>query len=77
MAKCETCGNEYSKTFTVNKDGAERHFDSFECAIEMLAPRCDACGCRIIGHGVENGESVFCCANCARNAGVESLKDSA
>jgi len=76
MARCETCGNDYSETFTVTKDGDEHHFDSFECAIERLAPRCAACGCRIIGHGAEADGRTFCCAHCARSSGVESLRDS-
>ena len=38
MLKCETCGNEYDKAFTVVMDGESHAFDSFECAIERLAP---------------------------------------
>jgi hypothetical protein len=40
-------------------------FDSFECAIEGMAPRCMHCGVRIIGHGVEARGQHFCCAHCA------------
>src|SRR5687767_2857831 len=32
MAKCEVCGNEYDKTFTVTMAGRPHIFDSFECA---------------------------------------------
>jgi hypothetical protein len=40
-ATCEVCGNTYDKTFTiVAHDGGEHVFDSFECAIHALAPRC-------------------------------------
>ena len=48
--------------------GGEKHvFDSFECAIHALAPRCAHCGCIIIGHGMEVGDGEFyCCAHCAR-----------
>ncbi len=69
MARCETCGNEYNRTFTVTIHGQTHTFDSFECAIQMLAPTCAHCGCRIIGHGVESQTAIFCCANCARQAG--------
>ena len=69
MARCETCGNEYDKTFQVLMDGQTHVFDSFECAIQALAPRCRHCDCRIIGHGVEGNHSFYCCANCARQAG--------
>jgi len=75
--KCETCGNEYGDTFTVTRNGSTHTFDSFECAIEKLAPRCDSCGCRIIGHGVETDSQIFCCAHCARKEGVETLRDQA
>lgn len=77
MGKCETCGNQYSTTFTVTLEGTEHEFDSFECAIQKLAPVCESCECRIIGHGVEADGRLFCCAHCARKAGYESLRDSA
>jgi hypothetical protein len=66
MAKCEVCHNDYDKSFEVVMDGVSKTFDSFECAIEAMAPRCGHCGCRIIGHGVEQDEVMYCCANCAR-----------
>ena len=75
MGQCEVCGNDYDKTMTITKDGAEHVFDSFECAIHAIAPRCDHCGCTIIGHGLEAEGRFFCCANCARHAGVEQLTD--
>jgi hypothetical protein len=59
MARCETCGNEYDKAFQVFKGGTTHTFDSFECAIESLAPTCAHCGCRIIGHGVEANGSIL------------------
>ena len=49
MAKCETCGNDYDKSFTVTMGGVTHTFDSFECAIFTLAPACEHCGCRVIG----------------------------
>jgi hypothetical protein len=77
MGRCETCGNEYDKAFTITVDGREHIFDSFECAIHALAPSCEHCGCKVIGHGVENDGVVYCCAHCAENAGVAGLKDRA
>ncbi len=75
MAKCEVCGNDYSLPLEITT--AEQHhvFDCFECAIHKLAPICDHCGCKIIGHGIEAGSRFFCCAHCARNAGVENVAD--
>lgn len=77
MSVCETCGNDYDKAFTVRRNGEEHTFDSFECAIHALAPTCAHCGCRIIGHGVEAGGTMFCCANCARKSGAEEVRDRA
>jgi len=47
MAKCEVCGNDYDKTFDVVFYGTRHTFDSFECAIQRLAPTCDHCSCRV------------------------------
>jgi hypothetical protein len=48
-----------------------RHvFDSFECAIHKMAPVCEHCGCRIIGHGVEAEGHFYCCA---RMVGVQAF----
>ena len=76
MAVCDLCGNDYDKSFdVVDTSGAKRTFDSFECAIEVLAPRCEHCECRIIGHGLEANGRIFCCAHCARHSGIQALVD--
>jgi hypothetical protein len=75
MAKCELCGNDYDKAFTVTMAGRTHTFDSFECAIHSLAPTCEHCKCRIIGHGVEANGRFFCCAHCAKHMGVEGVDD--
>jgi hypothetical protein len=72
---CEVCGNDYDKTIDVIVRGESHVFDSFECAIHALAPRCDHCGCPIIGHGVEAGEAFYCCAHCAHRAGLAAIRD--
>lgn len=78
MATCEVCGNDYDKAFSVTTAGGEEHsFDSFECAIHALAPVCDHCGCKIVGHGVEANGSIFCCAHCAEKEGVAGVADRA
>jgi hypothetical protein len=75
MASCEVCGNEYYLSFDVIMNDERFTFDSFECAIQRLAPHCHRCGCRIIGHGVEADQKFYCCAYCARQSGVQGLKD--
>jgi hypothetical protein len=77
MASCEVCGNEYDKLMTISRDGEDHVFDSFECAIHAIAPRCEHCGCAIIGHGVEGDGRMFCCVHCASASGVGGLVDRA
>ena len=44
--------------------------------IHAMAPRCEHCGCKIIGHGMEVGDGKFyCCAHCASQHGVHELED--
>jgi hypothetical protein len=77
MAVCEVCGNDYDKAFQVMMGGTSHTFDSFECAVHALAPKCAHCGCRIVGHGVEKSGRMFCCAHCAGHEGATELRDRA
>ncbi|XPP25477.1 MAG: hypothetical protein ACNYNX_07400 [Leucobacter sp.] len=77
MKTCDTCGNSYDKTFTVTRGEVSGTFDSFECAVQAMAPECDNCGCRILGHGVESEGQMYCCAHCAREEGEYELVDRA
>jgi hypothetical protein len=77
MATCEVCGNDYDKAMEITVAGAAHTFDSFECAIHVLAPRCAHCGCTIIGHGLEASGAMFCCAHCAAAEGHTELTDRA
>lgn len=77
MAKCEQCGNEYDKAFDITMGGDTHTFDSFECAIQALAPVCPHCNCRIIGHGVEERDEIYCCAHCAKASGATEVMDRA
>ena len=76
MARCEVCGNDYELAFEVVAAGESHTFDSFECAIHALAPVCEHCGCRVIGHGVQADGSFYCCAHCAGEAGKSGVRDS-
>jgi len=75
MAKCDLCGNDYDKVLTVTQNGVAHTFDSFECAIHAMAPVCAHCQCRIIGHGIEDRGAFYCCAHCAKSAGVRGVSD--
>ena len=75
MARCEVCGNDYDKAFEIIARGETHVFDSFECAIHALAPKCNHCDCRVIGHGVEAEGEIYCCAHCAEMSGVVGMHD--
>ncbi len=77
MATCEVCGNDYHWSFEVTRDGETHVFDSFECAIHVMAPICEHCGCKIVGHGMESEGVFYCCAHCARAQGVTEVVDHA
>ena len=75
MAQCEVCGNDYDKPLLITQGGKQHTFDSFECAIHVLAPTCAHCKCRVIGHGVEANGKTYCCAHCAHHAGATKVRD--
>lgn len=75
MHECEVCGNTYDKPMEITLRGETHYFDCFECAIHALAPTCEHCDCKIIGHGIEAEGSFFCCAHCASKAGVTGVHD--
>jgi len=77
MGVCETCGNRYEKSIQVQMNGIQHCYDCFECAIHALAPRCNNCGVRIMGHGVEVEDRVFCSAHCGRIQGENGFCDHA
>ena len=75
MPICDHCGNDYDKAFQVIRNGQTHTFDSFECAIQKLAPVCEHCQVKIIGHGLEADGRFFCCDHCAGKQGVDGLRD--
>lgn len=75
MSTCDTCGNSYDKAFEIRIQGQTFTFDSFECAIHKLAPKCEHCGIRIVGHGLEADGRTYCCAHCAEKGGETGLRD--
>ena len=77
MARCDVCGNDYDKAFRVSQGDRTMTFDSFECAIDAMAPRCAHCQCRVIGRGVEAKGKIYCCAHCAKHDGARGVSDRA
>ena len=75
MATCARCGNRYDRPLTILVESRRYTFDCFECAIAELAPVCESCGCRVIGHGVQADSVIYCSVHCAEQAGVVGLSD--
>ncbi len=72
---CESCGNYYENAFVVEMDGHRHVFDSFECAINKLAPLCSHCDTKIIGHGIAKEGQLYCCTHCATHEHDSRPKD--
>jgi Rieske Fe-S protein len=66
MATCEVSGNDYDKAFEAIVAGQRHVSDSFEYAIDTIAPVCEHCGCMVIGHSIQIDGRWYCCAHCAR-----------
>jgi len=77
MPTCETCGNDYDKAFQVTLNGSTHTFDSFECAIQALAPTCPHCGTHVVGHGGRKRRHDLLLCHCAKQEGVTQLRDRA
>lgn len=65
--RCEVCGNNNAKCFEVRLGGESHIFDSFECAMRALSPRCGYCNCLIRGHSVVLGKKIYCSYHCAND----------
>lgn len=64
---CEVCGNYGELCFEVRLGGDSHVFDSFECAMIALSPLCGYCGCKILGHSIVFGNTVYCSYECAND----------
>jgi hypothetical protein len=74
MGRCVVCGTDEVSGFTIETaTGLRLAFDSFECAIDRLAPRCAYCGVRIVGHGYRANGSLYCGGHCAEFVGIDAL----
>jgi hypothetical protein len=62
---CEVCGNGDGGCFEVLLGGVSHIFDSFECAMHAMTPKCEFCGCQVVGHGIKDGSTFFCSYLCA------------
>ena len=71
---CEVCGNSQGQCFEVRLGGERHIFDSFECAIHALIPRCAYCSCQIVGHGVQFGNEIYCSYQCANDNSIRDFE---
>jgi len=73
-ASCEVCGKNQGQCFEVRLGGERHIFDSFECAMDALTPRCAHCGCAFVGHGVQFGNTIYCSHQCANDNSVREYE---
>lgn len=66
IKECENCGLTHDKAFVIFKEGREHTFDSFECAINFVAPRCFHCNTIILGRQIDQDGEIFCSAHCSK-----------
>jgi hypothetical protein len=65
QASCEVCGKSQDRCFEVLLGGEKHVFDSFECAMHAMTPKCALCGFQILGHGVHVENALYCSYQCA------------
>ncbi len=66
IKECDNCGKTHDKAFVILKEGREHTFDSFECAINFVAPRCFHCNTFILGRQVDQDGETFCSIKCSK-----------
>lgn len=64
-ARCVNCGLNIEKDYILFINGTEFTFDSFECAVNFVAPRCANCNTIIMGRGVHTGGEIYCSPTCS------------
>ena len=62
---CEVCGKDQERCFEVHLGGERHVFDSFECAIRGLMPKCSSCGSMLLGPGLLFENMHYCSYSCA------------
>jgi phage terminase large subunit GpA-like protein len=68
MSRCEVCGKEFTKPVTVEWNGEQKTVDSFECAVQALAPRCEHCGQPVMNQSIQDDAPFYCCSVCEQKA---------
>lgn len=64
--RCMNCGLNIEKDYILYINGTEFSFDSFECAINFVAPRCAHCNKIILDRGIKHDDEIFCNPFCRK-----------
>lgn len=72
--RCEVCGNA-DQCFEVRLGKDHHVFDSFECAMIALSPHCGYCDCKILGHSIVFGNTIYCSYQCANDDNVRHYEE--
>jgi hypothetical protein len=68
VAKCEVCDCGCVEPIAICVNDVTHTYDSLECAIVGLAPRCANCGELVVSRGVSRRSQIFCADGCAEAA---------
>ena len=71
--RCVNCGSNIEKDYILFINGAEFVFDSFECAVKFVAPRCAHCNSIIMGKGFSKSDELFCSVSCSNETNFSPL----
>jgi len=71
--RCLNCGENIEKDYILFINGTEYTFDSFECAVNFMAPRCTNCNSVIMGQGVHREGEIFCTKDCASSESFRTV----
>lgn len=72
--RCEVCGREQEPYFEVHLGGERHVFDSFECAVHGMMPRCGNCGGMILGPGIAVENKLYCGYSCASLSSIHDYE---
>lgn len=72
-ARCLNCGSNIEKDYILFINGTEFTFDSFECAVNFVAPRCAHCNSVVMGQGITLSDQTFCSPQCSKEANYQTV----
>ena len=61
---CDVCNSELKTAIKVHYKNKYYHFDTIQCLITKLSPRCITCNCIIFGKQILSDNFIFCSNEC-------------